>query len=43
MNTDTIKILIQKFQEGSLSAKENTMLEQFIESGEVQLLSLIHI
>jgi len=37
MNTDTIKILLQKFQEGSLSAKENTMLEQFIESGEVQL------
>lgn len=47
MNTDTIKILIQKFQEGSLSTKENTMLEQFIESGEVQLddlegLNLLH-
>jgi len=37
MNTDTINILIQKFQEGNLSAKENAMLEQFIDSGEVQL------
>ena len=37
MNTDTKKILIQKFQEGTLSAKENTMLEQFIENGEIQL------
>ena len=37
MNTDTIKILIQKFQEGTLSAKENTMFEQFIESGDIEL------
>lgn len=47
MNKETTKILIQKFQDGTLSEIENELLEKYIEEGSIELealtdLNLLH-